>query len=244
MCNRENIDIFLLQETFLPVGTTTTLPGYNAFHLSREEGQRGGLTILARRWLDCQEEEHPLFCGERVDVQAIRVRLPERQIYLYNIYRPAAAELVIDEVFGLAAAEMVLIAGDFNAHHPWLNSTSPTNDAGHSLHAAYEDSGQARLLNDTGCPTHIQGGRLDLAFSSNLLNPTPTWSLHPHLTSDHFATIIEVESYLSPLPIRLKKINMRRADYMIGFSLPPLTPSWQTRISNSHWKTRHTFSTP
>ena len=146
-------------------------------------------------------------------MQTVTVRLPERQIYLYNIYRPVAVDLDIDDVFGLAAAEMVLVAGDFNAHHSWLGSTGPTDDAGHSLHASFEDSGQVVLLNDTDCPTHIQAGRLDLAFSSNLLNPTLTWSLHSHLTSDHFATIIEVESYMPPLPSRLKKLNMRCADW-------------------------------
>ena len=241
---RDKIDLFLLQEKFLPIDTTATLPGFTAFHLPRNEGQRGGLAILARRWIDCREEPHPLSCGDGVEVQAVTVRLPNRQLYLYNVYRPIAAELDIDDVFGLAATEMVLVAGDFNAYHPWLGSFGPTNAAGHSLHASFEDSGQMVLFNDTSCPTHLQAGRLDLTFCSALLNPTPTWSLHPHLTSDHFAIIIGNGGRPTCPHYHHVCQDLTCAAQTRGYLPPPPTPSWRTLISSSRWMITRRFFLP
>lgn len=119
---RDSIDVFLLQETLLPEDATVTLPGFATFHWPRTDRAGGDLTILARCWLDCRLLRQPLHCGDRVEVQAYTIHLSNRSPTLYNIYRPTIADLQLDELFGLATSEFVLDMGDYNAHHPRLES--------------------------------------------------------------------------------------------------------------------------
>ncbi|MPC42308.1 RNA-directed DNA polymerase from mobile element jockey [Portunus trituberculatus] len=192
---------------------TVTLPGFAAFHWPRADRAGGGLTIFARRWLDCRPLRQPLHIGDGVDVQAVTIHLSNRRLTLYNIYRPTTADLQLDELFGLAASEFVLAAGDFNAHQPWLGSPRPSNTAGRALYSSFNDSGEVILLNDTSVPTHLRQGRLDLTFVSSHLAPTPAWSLHPTLTSDHFAILIDVDASLPPVPPLPLRFNMRCANW-------------------------------
>ncbi|KAK8392399.1 hypothetical protein O3P69_014635 [Scylla paramamosain] len=100
----------------------------------------------------------------------------------------------------------VLIAGDFNSHQSWLGSLSPSNMASRALFLSFEDSGHVIFLNDMNCLTHNHLGRLDLAFALTDLTPTPSWSLHPTLTSDHFGILINIEMRL-PLHLRHHSVS-------------------------------------
>jgi len=62
-------------------------------------------------------------------------------------------------------------------------------------------------------PTHIKGGVLDLTIVSSALLPLVNWTLHPYLTSDHYATTI---TDIPPL------------------QKPPLEPRWNFRKANWH----------
>ena len=86
--------------------------------------------------------------------QALRIDTHGGSIVVYNIYRPQLPALDVSDVFCLASYEQLLVAGDFNCHHPWLGSYRAANDAGRALLASFEDSGHVSLLNDTRCPTH------------------------------------------------------------------------------------------
>ena len=92
------------------------------------------------------------------------------------------------ELLSLTTHSSLLVGGDFNAHHPTLQSVSPTNQTGHHLAALLGDIPHAHLLN-TGDATHVRGGRLDLTIVSSDLLPGATWGIHPTLTSDHYATL-------------------------------------------------------
>lgn len=212
MSRRDAVDVFILQETFLPEGSTTTIPGYRAYHCPRSQGAGGGLSILARHRLDTRLVPDPLSCGEGVEVMAVSLHMPHATLLLYNVYRPPQGSLDMVEVFGLAATETMLVMGDFNAHHPRLGSAT-VNVAGRSLLADFDECGEVRLLNDTQCPTHVHLGRLDLAFASSSLLPPPTWSLHQTLTSDHFGVLLDVPLRAVPPPASPPRFNMNRADW-------------------------------
>lgn len=118
-CKTDSIDIFLLQETLLPEEISITLPLYNAYHLPFVQQESRGLTIFARKELRCTVLDPPLVCGEGVERQALRIDALGGSIVVYNIYRPQQAALDVNAVFGLASYENLLVAGDFNCHHPW-----------------------------------------------------------------------------------------------------------------------------
>ena len=134
MTRRNTVDVFLLQETLLPEGSTTTLLGYRSYHFPRIGRAGGDLAILAQHSIACQQKQPPLSCWERVEVEAVTLRLPSLELIIYNIYRPPTDDLELEELFGLAATEMVLAAGDFNSHYPWLGSPCPSNVAGRQLY--------------------------------------------------------------------------------------------------------------
>jgi len=208
------VDIFLLQETLLPDSSTFKVPGYHSYLLPRIHGESRGCAILVRHHLDCEEVLRPVECGEGVEVQAVTIRLPALRLKVYNIYRSANTALDLRELFALASAESLLLAGDFNSHHPFLQSPGPSNAAGIHLFEAMEDSGGVSLLNDVTLPTHIGHGRLDLSFVSDHLLPFSSWALHPTLTSDHFGVLLHLCTATLPPPQPLPpRYNLRLADW-------------------------------
>ena len=94
VAHRETVDIFLLQETLLSKGsTTTTLPGYRAYHCPRVGRAGGGLTILAQPSIVCQQEQHSLSYEEGVEEQAVTICVSSLELIVYNVYRPPTADL-------------------------------------------------------------------------------------------------------------------------------------------------------
>ena len=149
-----------------------------------------------------------------MEVQTVILRLPSLNLIIYNINRPPTADLELEELFGLAATEMMLVAGDFNPHHPLLGSSYSSNAAGRQLYVYFENSEHVLLLNDVRSPMHIRRGRLDLAFPSSCLAPAPAWSFYPAFTSDHFGIVLEVTIRLAPPPHpHPPRFNMRQTHW-------------------------------
>ncbi|KAG7162424.1 hypothetical protein Hamer_G007959 [Homarus americanus] len=73
------------------------------------------------------------------------------------------------ELLTQATQELVLIAGDFNAHHPTIISTTRMNLDGRHL---------VEVLTD------ILGGTLDLTFISTELVPVAQWEMDDELTTE------------------------------------------------------------
>lgn len=84
--------------------------------------------------------------------------------------------------------------------------------------------------------THVHGGTLDLTIvSTDLFCPNIQWSLHPTLTSDHFAINITLNHVAPGYPIlppprwNIKKINWNRfqqeLDNWSATYIPPHTVS-------------------
>ncbi|KAK3881862.1 hypothetical protein Pcinc_013726 [Petrolisthes cinctipes] len=114
------------------------------------------------------------------------------------------------ELLSLASHSSVLVAGNLNAHHPMLQSPSPTNEMGRHLAVLLEDIPHIRLLY-TGEATHTRGERLDLTLVSSDLAADAIWQVHPTLTSNHFATLTSLP-VAPPVPPRPPpRWNIRRA---------------------------------
>ncbi|MPC12346.1 hypothetical protein E2C01_005034 [Portunus trituberculatus] len=94
------------------------------------------------------------FCGDGIDILAVSLTLQNTHLDVYNIYNPTRGNLNIEEVFAHAAVTPTYIGGDFNCHHPLLNSCTTTNADGRHLPRALHESPEVRLLNNREA-THL-----------------------------------------------------------------------------------------
>ncbi|KAG0713960.1 putative RNA-directed DNA polymerase from transposon X-element [Chionoecetes opilio] len=210
----EDLDLVLLQETLTPLDFEWRVAGYSIYGLPRDGDGCRGLMVLVRSSLPHHRITDPVQCGEGVEVLAVQLQLAGLPLLVYNIYSSPRKQLEAGELLSLATHSSVVVAGDFNAHHPLLQSVSPTNAAGRHLAAVLEEVPEVALLN-SGEPTHVRGGRLDLTLVSRGLTPGASWRVHPTLTSDHYAvtTTLRIALLLPPRhpPPRW---NVHRADWV------------------------------
>ena len=208
----EDLDLVLLQETLTPEHFEWRVAGYTIHSLPCGDNGRRGCMVVVRSSLPHRRIAAPVYCGEDVEVMAVQLELPGLPLTVYNVYRGPRGQLEAEEMLSLATHGNVLVGGDFNAHHPVLQSVSPTNPAGRRLAAALEEVPDIALLNN-GEPTHVRGGRLDLTLVSRGLAPAASWQVHPTLTSDHYAvaTTLHVGRLLPPLPP--PRWNIRKANW-------------------------------
>ncbi|KAG7172022.1 RNA-directed DNA polymerase from mobile element jockey-like 10, partial [Homarus americanus] len=208
----KNIDVFILQETLMSKDKHFRLPGYQQYSVLKGPNSHGSM-ILVRATIPSSEVE-PVHCGDGVEAQAVQIHLANDSLVVYNIYKPPLKRLEAGELLTRATQELVLIAGDFNAHHLTINPTTTMNQDGHHLVELLTVVPEITLIN-TGEPIHILGGTLDLTFISTELVPVAQWEVDDELTSDHFAMTTTLRMELLPPPPR-----------------PP--PRWNTKKAN--WK--------
>ncbi|KAG7171997.1 RNA-directed DNA polymerase from mobile element jockey-like 24 [Homarus americanus] len=189
------------------------LPEYQQYLVPKGPNSHGSM-ILVRATIPSSEVE-PAHCGDGVEAQAIRIHLANDSLVVYNIYKPPPKRLEADALLTQATQELVLIAGDFNAHHPTINPTTTLNQNGHYLMELLTDFPEITLIN-TGEPTHILGGTLDLTFISTEFVPVAQWEVDDELTSDHFAktTPLRME-LLPPLPRPPPRWNYKKANWKL-----------------------------
>ena len=209
----EDIDIIMLQETLVKQGLPPTFSGYRVFSDPRIPQQTRGCMILVKNSIPSQRIDSPISCGNMVETQAVKIFLADQSLICYNIYKQHGGDLDISELMAEAESQPIIIGGDFNAHHPRLNSVTSTNVAGTHIIQTLDETSGLTLLNN-GEPTHINGGRLDLTFLSEVLTNKAHWEVHQTLTSDHFAVLTTLElQRLPPPPPPPKKWNHKKADW-------------------------------
>lgn len=190
------VDICLLQETRHCHEVPVSIRGYQVFSLA-PEGRGRGLITLVRDDIPASRLSTRVNCGEEVETLGVNITLRDTSLLTVNLYRPAASSLELDEVFTDASERLLLIGGDFNAHHPVLSSTSPRNAAGVAVADALAASPGMQLLNSS-TPTHVRGGILDLTFISKVLVPHISWAVMENIASDHFGIITTLDLPLLP----------------------------------------------
>lgn len=131
--------------------------------------------------------------------------------------------LNLDNIFSLMCNSPTILGGDFNAHHhiwndPPSNTANKTCSNGLHIQQLLTSFPDVKLLNKH-TPTHLRGGVFDLTFLSSDLLPTSDWTLHPYLTSDHFATVPTLNlSRLVPVP-PCPRWNFSKADWGLFSSI-------------------------
>lgn len=206
----EDLDLVLLQETLVPAHFEWRLAGYTVHSLPCGAGGRRGCMVIVRSSIPHHRITDPVSCGEGVDVVAVQLQLPRLEVAIYNIYSGPGRQLEAGEVLSLATHVNILVAGDFNAHHPILQSVSRPNPAGRHLAAVLEDLPEVVLLNN-GEATHVRGGRLDLTLVSRALATGSSWRVHPTLTSDHYALSTTLRVGLPPLLLPQPRWDVKKS---------------------------------
>lgn len=129
----DEIHIALIQETLCRENTSIKISGYQQYILPWERNNQG-LKTLIKTDLPQSRIEQPVECGEETEYIGAQVQLCENSILVYNIYHnPNHEQLDLTELFSEAEYQPIIIAGDLNAHHTFLQSPSRTNQAGHHL---------------------------------------------------------------------------------------------------------------
>ena len=206
-----SIDIVMLQETL--TGDTVRFSGYIPFVQASTEGTRGLITLV-KATIPCSRVDNPLSCGEGVEVLAVEIQLAQGPLRLYNVYsRPACGNLDMSEVCASAEQDLVIIGGDFNAHHPIIAPTRRSDAAGRHIASVLESCPEIALLNDPE-PTHVRGGVLDLTFATATLGERIRWSVDDTVTSDHYGVVYTI-SNAGPAPALQHKPRWKveRADW-------------------------------
>ncbi|XP_068235755.1 uncharacterized protein [Palaemon carinicauda] len=190
-------DVVLLQETLLRENSLFSYKGYTIRKTPRTDTTRGLLTLVKDTM---QSTKLPTIqCGE-AELLSVEIRLGHTTLTLHNIYNSTRKSLEAENLFASISVSNAILAGDLNAHHPFLNSPS-TNPTGRHLYSLLQDFPNVALLNRLPATTHIAGGTLDLMFIPRALHNTASWMLHPSLASDHFAILATVPTpKLPPIP--------------------------------------------
>ena len=209
---QEDLDLVLLQETLTSAEFEWRVAGYTLHSLPAGDGNGRGCAALIRSTIPHNRIAAPVHCGDGVEVLALELQLGPLPLMVYNVYRSQRYLLEAGELLSLASHSSLLVAGDFNAHHPVLHSVSPTNATGRHLADLLEELPHVHLLN-TGEATHVRGGRLDLTLVSGDILPGATWQVHPTLTSDHYGTLTTLTVAPPVPPPPPPQWNVRRADW-------------------------------
>ncbi|XP_017778567.1 PREDICTED: RNA-directed DNA polymerase from mobile element jockey-like [Nicrophorus vespilloides] len=189
ICDTNDIDVVLLNETWLRPGVRCSVPNYKALHNRREDG-KGGVSLLVKSSIassiSIPSFKHPTnaqFAQTKIDgLLIISAYIPP------NVYMRRDAW---DRLLSNAERPFILM-GDLNAHHlHWGHATNNTN--GRELMAAIHAHGLV-MLNDMR-PTRLKQGSpsiLDLLLASPeaALNLTSsTWQ--DTFGSDHYPILCE-----------------------------------------------------
>ena len=190
----QKIDICMLSETWLRKGDTSKISeikdlGYNTYHCSRP-GRGGGVAILYKKTLRLTKIKTKSFKSfEHIECS---MKSGNNIVRLTCIYRsPTATHSYITDFlsdFDQYLEELmhhpgkIIICGDFNIHVE--NREDPDTKKFNSVLERYG------LIQHVSCPTHINGGTLDLVLTrSNTcdkVNLENLEAIQTPTTSDHY----------------------------------------------------------
>ena len=188
------------------------------------------------------------------DAQAFEVATPLiPSTLIYNIYNQKDREgkHTIDRLFTpeTPLGERTIMAGDFNAHHPWWNSRIRRPKHADTLVPLLERNG-FDLLNEEDAPTHFPTNNnnpsvLDLTFASpSLFDSVQKWSIDSLAGSgsDHAVIRFELQALDAttvPDPTNSNRFAWKRADWALFRSTlkgiaDRHSEKWKLALSHSH----------
>ncbi len=199
-------DVIMLQETNLAENSHIKIPGYRVFN---QPGVRGLLTAIKTK-IPAIPYNAPIPAGPEVETLSVEIHLADGPLQLHNVYRNCNPErgaiLTPDTLLNNIQQHRAVLSGDLNLHHPLWGSTHGQARCGASnaLADALEESNMVVL--NTGEPTHVNGGRLDLTIVTSDIATKSTWTVSDQIASDHYATCTTINlAKIDPPPHRPRR---------------------------------------
>lgn len=205
--NEQDVDILLLQETFLKPSTNFSIPNYITYRNDRPPPRRGGgVAILIKRCIP--HTQLPSKSYKNLETVAIELPTPKGNIVITSAYRPPIVQFdasdMQDDFNSLLSVPHQLIAGDLNAKSTDWGCFS-SNPAGCTLENVLLSNNAYEILPPAG-PTHTatNGHKdiLDVLICDKTLStsiPTPLDTLD----SDHTPVlfyILNTPTHPAPTP--------------------------------------------
>lgn len=192
------VDIALIQETFLRPAGKLTIPNYKTVRTDRITRRGGSNAIIIKKTIPHDVIEIPDFAS---DATFVMIRDGKRQVLVGSIYHSPESGISFEEYNKLFERfPTAILGGDFNAKRiPWGNLT--TNTHGRTLHLIIEKNDLNFI--SPGEPTHFWPENqfppetLDIFLSKNVELNFKITAIH-ELTSDHIPVTLQLENISNP----------------------------------------------
>ena len=195
----EQLDIIMLNETFLKPNKQFKLKGYTIHRHDRSRAGRGGVCICVRNTIPCLVESKS---PSNSIIEWITIRLPKilpngEDLHVVSVYNPPSTEITEETMRKIVNHANTIIAGDLNAHNS-LWGSSETDQYGSALETVASEL--ELQIHHTEAPTYAPFHRSDYASTIDLVITSnastvcigkPTALHSPR--SDHLPVLFTVE---------------------------------------------------
>lgn len=204
-----NIDITLLQETWLKPNVQLFHPDYTCHRLDRLDRSGGGIAIIVRKTI--QHKLLPSIKTKIIESLGIEIATNATPIKLLSVYFPgtdlsrsALTQFKNDISLLTRLSGSFFICGDLNAKHRLWNCVR-RNAVGKILYDTTETSNF--VIQHPSSPTHFPSQRrcqpstIDLTLTNRLHDMTQPETIHDYPPSDHAAVIfniVNIQSHSRP----------------------------------------------
>lgn len=192
-----DIDICLLNETFLKETSNFSVPGYDIIKQNGPNGH-GGVAILIKNTFKYKVVQTPYY--DFMQTAAITIKTDIGILSLLCVYSPPRGgrfktrklKQIIDDL-----PKPIMLSGDLNAHHVAFGCMS-TNSRGNDIYNLLDECDLCIL--NTGSPTtvgtaHHNPSAIDISCISPTVAPLCEWKVHDDpMGSYHFPTIVNIQT--------------------------------------------------
>lgn len=196
-----NIDIALLNETWLTAQHTLYVPSYTIYRSDRQNAAHGGVAIIIKN--NIKHTQIPFINTEIIEQVGIKVYTNTDELHIFSCYFPGSTNRDVlrkykHDIIKLTThtRKSYFLIGDFNAKHRLWNNVR-ANTAGNIL---YEETSKRNfVIHHPPTPTYYptqarftQPSTIDIAITNNLHTITQIQSMTA-LSSDHNPIEFKIE---------------------------------------------------
>ena len=196
-----DVDVALVQETKLPPGDYSFIPGYTIRHVPREDGSCiHGIAAIIKSDVPFQILDEPNVADVDTETQTMTIRIWEKAgkhfVDIVNLYRPPSAHPDNFDANKIKTGNKRIYVADINGHHAEWDDNSDTDNIGRKV-IDWIEIHNLRLLND-GRPTYTHNGNggksaPDICCTSPDMFPLCDWWLDEDSHgSDHQPMLIQM----------------------------------------------------
>lgn len=217
----KHIDIFLISETHLNKKSHFKINGYDLITANHPDDRcHAGAALLVKRSISYEIAEE--ISRPHIQAAGINIKCDNNTLSIYSIYFPPRHNVYCSdfENFFNTIGRRFLVAGDFNAKHPWWGSRL-INPKGRELYKCISKNSFSILSG--GSPTYwpTDPNRipdlLDFAVYSGISRTSLDIMNDDNLDSDHTPLIINLNSAIKLVKSKLKLISPKTDVQSFGY---------------------------